>query len=319
MKKIIYFVFLVTGILSLSSWDNPVWAATQSGFISPEGTGFGQAEKELNKAAQEFEKEADQIAKGMQQNGQTSWSQAASATPEAQPQTSQQNDPRTQALQGSPETGFAGTWTDPQTGDVITSVIAPKPPVQNNQNYPMIIEPQVGNYYSGSGQNPYTGWSNWQTYPDNPGYPPQSPPYNQPPPPGWHPYYPGQPYPGFNPYPYPFPQPYPGYEHGSWDRPPSFLPGMPGSQPPPINPNYRPLRPGSNPGSIWHPGMTPPAPGWGPPAPALPPAVSGSPAPGSPPPPPLPMNPAGQTWNRPVHPGGGGFFGNPGAIRRGNN
>lgn len=273
---------------------------------------FSQAEKELNQAAAEFEKEA---AKGFQQNGQTSWSQASQATPGNQAVPSQQSNPAAGALQGTPETGYAGTWTDPANGDVVTTVIAPKPPVQNGQNYPIIVEPQInpGAYggYGGYGENPYTGgWSNWPTSYDNPGYPPQSPPYNQPPPPGWHAPYPGQPYPGFNPYPYPYPQPYPGYEHGSWGGPPMLPPGSPGSMPPPFNPNYRPLRPGQNQGSIWHPGMMPPPQGARPPMgwqPARPPQGSNAPAAM----PPLPLRPSGQSWNnssqgaRP-----GGIFGN---------
>lgn len=280
---------------------------------------FSQAQKELNQAAAEFEKEA---ARGFQQNGQTSWSQASEATPENQPAPRRESNPANGALQGSPETGYAGTWTDPANGDVVTTVIAPKPPVQNSQNYPIIVEPQInpGGYggYSAYGMNPYTGgWSNWQTSYDNPGYPPQSPPYNQPPPPGWHAPYPGQPYPGFNPYPYPFPQPYPGYEHGSWGPSPALPPGAPGSMPPPFNPNYRPLRPGHNQGSIWQPGMTPPASGANPPMGSMPPngrPPQGGAAPGMGMPPsgaqPLPLRPSGQSWNNSAQGGRpGGIFG----------
>lgn len=284
--------------------------------------GFAQAEKELNQASQEFQKEADQISKGLQQNGETSWSQASTAVPGQTP-ASPPADPRANALQGSPQTGYAGTWTDPATGDVITSVIAPTaPPVQNSQNYPIIVEPQINGNYGQSGQNSATGWTQWPTSPDNPGYPPQSVPYNQPPPPGWHPYYPGQPYPGFNPYPYPYPQPYPGYENGSF-TPPAYVPGIPGSSFPPINPNYRPLRPTPPPpsttGGIWQPGMIPPGqPGSVPPTGSMTTPGHTQPIPSMPS---MPLAPAGQSWHsspfapRPQ----GGMFGSPGNIRRGTN
>ena len=38
--------------------------------------------------------------------------------------------------------GFAGTWRDPETGDIITSVIAPRQP-QPEQNTPVIVAPQI--------------------------------------------------------------------------------------------------------------------------------------------------------------------------------
>lgn len=322
MKKLIIYSFTIVALCFFLDSYCDAANESQGGFMNGAQSEFAQAQKELDQAAREFEKEADQVSRGWQQNGQTSWSQASTATPESQQAPQRQATPAESALQGSPETGYAGTWTDPANGDVVTTIIAPKPPVQNSQNYPIIVEPQVNGY---GGQSPYTGWSNWPTSPDNPGYPSswpgagQNPPYNQPPPPGWHPYYPGQPYPGFNPYPYPYPQPYPGYGHGSWGGQPMLPPG-PGSNPPPFNPNYRPLRPAQgNNGSLWQPGMTPAFPGGQPPQPGQPGGVPGNPSQGWRPPqannpapsvPSLPLAPAGQGWNRPAQPsgGGGGLF-----------
>lgn len=294
-----------------------------------------QAARELQQAGQEFS--SGQGKTDAQRNGATT---ASSASQQAG-QTTQgageaaKNDPRDQALQGSPETGYAGTWTDPANGDIVTSVIAPVPqPSQNNQNYPIIIEPQVsGGGYSGSynGYNAYNGWNNgpqWPTTPDNPGYPPSTGtgPY-----PGYQPYYPGQPYPGYNPYPgmaipYPGYNPAPGYPYPM----PPFAGHHPGWRPPAnFHPGYRPLRPHPNPGvQPGNPGMHPGNPGFPPgnPGGANPPQ---NPNPGglwnpgnAPQPPamrPLPMRPAGNSWHASPFsgPARGGLFGTPGSARRG--
>lgn len=282
---------------------------------------MNQAAEDLKKAGAEFGGHGAQS----QQSAATSWSQATS--PQNIQDGTAQPDPRQQALQGSSATGYAGTWTDPATGDVVTSVIAPAPQPAQSQNYPIIVEPQVsGNAYSGNqyygwqGGYGNSGWSQWPTSPDNPGYPPNAPsqnvPYNQPPPPGWHAPYPGQPYPGFNPYPYQGPlgwQPYPGYgpPHPGGN---AIQPGQPGFMPPPFPPGYRPLRPNaapgnmpapgwqqpgaSNPGGIWQPGLNPPG--------------NAGPAPGIKP---LPMQPSGNTWNNSRPPAGrGGVFGGRGGF-----
>lgn len=285
-----------------------------------------QAQQELDQAAAEFSNGEKQASS--QQTKQAPLSEALAA-PQTQSQPSPSAiDPRNQALQGSPATGYAGTWTDPATGDIMTSVIAPAPqPPQ--QNYPMVIEPQVagGSYYGGQ----QGGWQNWQTSPDNPGYPPRSgviyggntnenqgaQHY-----PGWMPPYPGQPYPGFNPYP-------------GMNYPPGWWAGQSAGHPP-FNPNYRPLTPPQ--GNIPQPGQFPGAPqqpGYNPPPGNIPPTGSnqGFNNPGSlwrpgmnqpqgalspaPPMQQLPMRPAGNTWhNSPMapQPNRGGMFGGGGIF-----
>ena len=97
--------------------------------------------------------------------------------------------------------GFAGTWRDPETGDIITSVIAPRQPLPQEQNGPLIVAPQI---YPGGGQSPFPPGGGVQ-----PPYPPGPPP---------------RPYPG------PPPRPYPG-----------FQPGQPGVMPPgQSTPGWRP-------------------------------------------------------------------------------
>ncbi|WP_297825700.1 hypothetical protein [uncultured Desulfovibrio sp.] len=137
--------------------------------------------------------------------------------------------------------GFAGTWRDPETGDIITSVIAPRQPLPQEQNGPLIVAPQI---YPGGGQSPFPPGGGVQ-----PPYPPGPPP---------------RPYPG------PPPRPYPG-------PPPGFRPDWPGARPPiPSTPGWRPPQypgspprpyPGFQPGQ---PGVMPPGqstPGWRPPVP----------------------------------------------------
>ena len=148
------------------------------------------------------------------------------------------------ALQGSPETGYAGTWTDPATGDIITSVIAPTPQnSQDSQNYPIIIEPNVGSW-DNSGNNGviYGGGLNpqWPTTPDNPGW------SNNP---------------GFQP-PYPSPNPpFPPAMGIPWQN---YYPSP--ALPPNFHPGYRPLKPPKpviGNGPSFNPGMTPPGGNWG--------------------------------------------------------
>lgn len=100
--------------------------------------------------------------------------------------------------------GFAGTWRDPETGDIVTSVIAPRLPQQSAWDAPMIVAPQV-----------YPGYNN---QPNPPGPPPRP-----------HPYPPG-----------PGPRPYPG--HGSGSVPPWQQPGWQNPRPPQgqMPPGWRP-------------------------------------------------------------------------------
>lgn len=273
-----------------------------------------QAQKEFEQGAKQFEQGAQ---KAPQKTGQTTWSDLNAAQPghNQRPQASQ-DDPRASALQGSPETGYAGTWTDPATGDIITSVIAPAPPQNQSQNYPIIIEPQVsGDWGGGSSHNSYNsynsgwqnGWPQWPGYLGEPGYgtsppPPPPPPGGRPPHnwgnwhrPGWPPngigpnivppFSNAPPHPGYRPLrPYP---PRPPFNNGNppnWNpggRPP--LPpnaGLPGN-PPPIPPNWQ--RPPPKPGPF------PPRPGF---IPNNPPGWK-----------PLPMRPGGGGWNHPPMPG----------------
>lgn len=235
--------------------ENPQAALVQA------GKRFQQAEAAFAAAENEEAKSALNPGRGNSVQGAVSSSPASSAQPAAsaspgaasgqspaakpaapttgQPSVqstypSQAADPRAQALQGSPETGYSGTWTDPANGDIITSVIAPtpQPTYGQSQNYPIIIEPQVSEWGSSnwnSGSSDSTGWQSdwpqWEGYPGNPGYP-------VPPMPGSHPWH--RPQPSVRPMPIP--------------------PGAPPNYPePPFPPGYRPLRPGT-PHGIWMPG-----------------------------------------------------------------
>ena len=328
MKKTL-FLYMFLGLLTFAGPSHAMGGAADASQTAqtPEAA-MKAAQQDLKQAAEDFS--AGQKTAQGQVNGQTPLSEALNAGQNGASANASQPDPRNQALQGSPETGYAGTWTDPATGDVITSVISPTPPPPT-QNYPMVIEPQVsgGNYYGGSSGVYERNWSQWPTSPDNPGYPSygnqQNPPQGQHYP-GWMPPYPGQPYPGFNPYPgmnYPpgwwqHQAPGPGY-HGNFPPQGNFNPnyrpltppqppaqGGPGSMQPswpaqnrPPSGAMQPAWPGNNPGAtgnggLWQPGMTPPA---------------------APTQPQLPMRPGGHTWGNPG-PGQGmprGAFGHPGA------
>lgn len=110
--------------------------------------------------------------------------------------------------------GFAGTWRDPETGDIITSVIAPRQP-QPEQNTPVIVAPQI---YPGENR----------PYPPGPG---PYPPYPPGPPPRPHP----------NPGPHPGPWPHPAPPRPS-PVPPWQQPGWQGTTPPQghMPPGWRP-------------------------------------------------------------------------------
>lgn len=204
---------------------------------------FQQAEKDFNQAMQ---------TTSAQKTGTQSWSEASGQTSSSTSVTPKKmSDPANPSLYGSPETGYAGTWTDSATGDIITSVIAPTPPAtQNSQNYPIVVEPNVGDWgYSGnSGGNWSGGYPQWPVSPDNPGYgtypPVQGPPFTPPPGPG-----------GFGPNFYPSPPLpdnfHPGYRplrpNGPMNRP---------NQPPFSQPGFAPWTP--HPGNQWQPGFN----GW---------------------------------------------------------
>ena len=44
--------------------------------------------------------------------------------------------------------GYMGTYTDPATGDIITDVVSPRMPQQQQQQTPIIVYPQVGSPYN---------------------------------------------------------------------------------------------------------------------------------------------------------------------------
>ena len=52
--------------------------------------------------------------------------------------------------------GYMGTHTDPATGDVITDIVSPRAPQQQQQQTPIIVYPQVGSPYA---PLPYGGGS----------------------------------------------------------------------------------------------------------------------------------------------------------------
>lgn len=302
--------------------------------MAPAASGaFGEAEASLNAAEksfdegmQAFENPGNSGASASQKSGKMSYSSASQAQRPAQkPETPEEA--RAQALQGSPETGYAGTWTDPQNGDIVTSVIAPTPPAQNNSsNYPLYIAPSIGNWNSdyGNASNWSGGYPSWPVTPDNPGY------GTPPPSPGWGP--PANP--GFGGHFYPYPQPphnfHPGYRPLRPGAPPcgglhnwnSGNPWQP--QPPWMNQNpalkpfppFPPQNPGQAPG--WIPGAPagPANPGGNPPFYPGNPGANPPPAqfpgsfPGATPPPPFPGGhmPGGSLW----HPG----MDMPGAMLR---
>lgn len=217
-----------------------VVAATVASPLSEAEADLHAAEKQFEQAEKQFEtptsgkeiKEGKAANNPAQKNGRMSWSEVNNPQAGTQVQPQHPVDPRTQALQGSPETGYAGTWRDPVTGDIITSVIAPRPiQGQNYQNYPIIVEPNVGGDWGYSGGGYDTGWNGsypqWPVSPENPGYgpyPSSMPPGSMPPP----------------------PMQMPNASNGFMPLPP----------PPDFNPSYRPLRPHLG-GMPWQPGINP--------------------------------------------------------------
>lgn len=167
--------------------------------------------------------------------------------------------------------GFAGTWRDPATGDIITSVIAPRRPQEQTQQPPIYIAPQIEPDWPGgtSGLQPggSTGW--------NPGWTPGgstgwNPGWN----PGWTPggntgWNPGPPPPGLRPPANP-PSGPPSV------RPPS--PSIPATTPSSGRPDFRPPQPPdtTTPGALPLPETPPPPPPPGGPRPPAPGAGSGT-------------------------------------------
>ncbi len=142
--------------------------------------------------------------------------------------------------------GYAGTWRDPETGDIVTSVIAPRRPREQAQQPPIYVAPQIdpdwpANGYGNSGWP--NGWNGGWNGGAQPGWTPGAPPGGAP---GW-----GQSWrPGQGPLP-------PGM-----GRPPSAMvpPAGPPSLPPQAGqpggrPPQQPDRPG--PGGLPLPGMQP--------------------------------------------------------------
>ncbi|MBD5607484.1 MAG: hypothetical protein HDQ93_01360 [Desulfovibrio sp.] len=219
--------------------------------------GMENPQADMRAAAEDLEQASRAFSTGAgsaQKSDQMSWSdfsQGKIPAP-AQAQHREESAQFTPPLVGSPETGYSGTWTDPATGDIVTSVIAPVPR-QNDLSYstPIVVQPDIGswNYSNSYSQN---GGAQWPVAPGNPGYPGSTPNYNVPPPPpqynphpgGYYPpHYPNPPVgvqPGYRPL-----RPYPGGNPGGGQvsRPPSppnsgGNPGNPGQPLPPAQPEY---------------------------------------------------------------------------------
>ena len=62
------------------------------------------------------------------------------------------NETRSMPMQEGRE-GYIGTHTDPATGDIITNVVSPRMPQQQQQQTPIIVYPQVGSPYNPVLQN----------------------------------------------------------------------------------------------------------------------------------------------------------------------
>lgn len=238
------------------------------------------AEKDLRHAEKDFA--AGEKASGQGVSSTSAWSQAKEP-PEGQ--NAPQNPPQGQRKQtAGPNAGedvpgsvppgyngYMGTYVDPANGDIVTSVIAPTSPhEQEYQNYPVIIAPQVGNWDNNSNSGWNNGWQNgWNNGWNNGWYGPgqEVPGYPYPPaPPGFRPS--GQ-VPG-----YPFPPAPPGYRppppsSDSWPGywpPPGSNGSLPGAWPRPPLPNLNPgvgpvLPPGSNSGAWTPPVQNPGNPG----------------------------------------------------------
>ena len=104
--------------------------------------------------------------------------------------------------------GFAGSWREPETGDIITSVIAPRRPSPQEQSAPLMVAPQL---YPGGGQSPCPPRPHPGPRPGfQPGWPDVTPPGGSSP--GWRPPHPS------GPPPRPYPGPQPGFLPG-WQTP----------------------------------------------------------------------------------------------------
>lgn len=281
----------VVNAAQTGSWQNstaPIDESNPQAAMLAAEERFRQAEKDFT-AAENAEAKAA-LSAGSQQNPATQNSNsytapvtsgdqqqpaaAASQTQAKKPATQRRQDIQTGTTPnyaGSPQTGYSGMWTEPGSGDVVTSVIAPSVPVQTTPVYPMIIEPVIGGSdWSGSSWN--NGSQSWQggNMGGAPGYMPPPPPgmgpgmnnpgMQTPPAPGYRPLRPHNPsiwQPGM--------QPPSGGQPGH--MPPAW--GQPGAVPPPpgSNPGVVPPRPGGQPGSMppqnWGPGM-PPSSNWQP-------------------------------------------------------
>ncbi len=245
------------------------------------GRDFAKAKEELARAGEAFSEAGKDFQAGaslFQTANAGEWAAGSQAGADIE---------GTQVFQGNSAQGYIGTYRDPANGDIVTSVIAPKRPVQNQQNYPIIVEPQVtpgtGNGWSGNfGNSGWSGgnWGNGNRFPPAgigggsgnsflPGLRPPSPPgpvfppWQKPPYPGQSipgQNIPGQGTPGQNPWPNPGWPPSAGWQ-------PNLPPGS-GWQP---NPSWQP-----NPG--WQPIWRPDA-GWRPPSWPRPPLIPGGPVP----------------------------------------
>ncbi|MDE7241898.1 hypothetical protein [Desulfovibrio sp.] len=154
--------------------------------------------------------------------------------------------------------GYAGTWRDPETGDIVTSVIAPRRPQEQAQQQPIYIAPQIdpawpGNGYGNSGWN--SGWPSGWPSGWNGGWQQGG---NA----GWNAGWPNGGRPGWRPPQGPNPAP-----NAGWGQ--SWRPGGPGGMGPnQILPGQRPPD-GLRPGGVRPPSAMTPAqsgqPGWKPP------------------------------------------------------
>lgn len=237
MKKQIKKLFglaLIASVSAIIAAGSALTTAAQSanpGMENPQAD-MRMAAEDLEGAGRAFAADAASA----QKSDQMSWSdfsQGKGAAP-AQAPRRDQGERFAPPLVGSPETGYAGTWTDPSNGDVVTSVIAPAPR-QTDQSYstPIVVQPDIGSWnYSNS--YPPNGGNQWPVAPGNPGYPGPTPNYNTPPPP-----------PPYNPHPggyYPPPRPNPPFGVQPGYRPlrpyPGANQGKPGQIPPPPRPDY---------------------------------------------------------------------------------
>lgn len=181
--------------------------------------------------------------------------------------------------------GYAGTWRDPETGDIVTSVIAPRRPQEQTQQQPIYIAPQIdpnwpGNGYGNSGwpsgsnggwPSGSNGWNNGWQQGGNTGW---NPGWNMGGAPSWRPgMQPGQP--GMMPPNRPLPgQRPPSQLPPGAGRPPSAMTPPPAGQPgQTVQPGLGPQPDAPGPGGLPLPDMRPPQAGSQPPQPGTLPAA----------------------------------------------